>query len=135
MIDGQLIVTPEERFDNKINLGNSALPKCYGTGYSTAINNTMNLDLLLNQKLDFITKGLSAEIKGAYNTSYGFTKNVKDKWNNLCLSINLLWKIRHLVMIRRISTRILFIRSKEKIRTCNMRKLLRGHETGIWKQA
>ena len=53
VIDGQLIVTPEERFDNKINLGNSALPKCYGTGYSTAINNTMNLDLLLNQKLDF----------------------------------------------------------------------------------
>jgi len=46
VIDGQLIVTPEERFDNKINLGNSALPKCYGTGYSTAINNTMNLDLL-----------------------------------------------------------------------------------------
>ena len=77
VIDGQLIVTPEERFDNKINLGNSALPKCYGTGYSTAINNTMNLDLLLNQKLDFITKGLSAEIKGAYNTSYGFTKKRK----------------------------------------------------------
>ena len=46
VIDGKLIVTPEERFDNKINLGNSALPKCYGTGYSTAINNTMNLDLL-----------------------------------------------------------------------------------------
>ena len=77
VIDGKLIVTPEERFDNKINLGNSALPKCYGTGYSTAINNTMNLDLLLNQKLDFITKGLSAEIKGAYNTSYGFTKKRK----------------------------------------------------------
>ena len=37
----------------------------------------MNLDLLLNQKLDFITKGLSAEIKGAYNTSYGFTKKRK----------------------------------------------------------
>ena len=62
-------------------MGNSALPKCYGTGYSTAINNTMNLDLLLNQKLDFITKGLSAEIKGAYNTSYGFTKKRKGQWN------------------------------------------------------
>ncbi len=77
VIDGQLIVTPEERFHNKINLGNSALPKVYGTGYSTAIQNTMNLDLLLNQKLDFITQGLSMEVKGAYNTGYGFTKQRK----------------------------------------------------------
>ena len=28
------------------------------------------MDLVLNQKLDFITKGLSIEVKGAYNTSY-----------------------------------------------------------------
>lgn len=77
IIDGQLIATPEERFQNKINLGNSVLPKVYGTGYFTAIQNTMNLDLLVNQKLDFITKGLSVEIKGAYNTGYGFTKQRK----------------------------------------------------------
>lgn len=77
IIDGQLITTPEERFQNKINLGNSVLPKVYGTGYSTAIQNTMNLDLLVNQKLDFITKGLSVEVKGAYNTGYGFTKRRK----------------------------------------------------------
>ncbi len=74
VIDGQLIVTPGERFNNKINMGNSALPKVYGTGYFTAILNTMNLDFVLNQKLDRITKGLSVEVKGAYNTSYGFTK-------------------------------------------------------------
>ena len=35
----------------------------------------MNLDLLINQKLDFITKGLSAEIKAAYNTDYYFQKD------------------------------------------------------------
>lgn len=75
IVDGKLVMTPEERFDNKINLGNSALHKVYGTGYKSAINNTMNLDLLINQKLDFITKGLSTEIKGAYNTGYGFTKS------------------------------------------------------------
>ena len=45
--------------------------------FPVIIDNMMNLDLLLNQKLDFITKGLSAEIKGAYNTSYGFTKKRK----------------------------------------------------------
>lgn len=77
IVDGTLIVTPEERFDNKINLGNSVLPKVYGTGYFTAIQNTMNLDLLVNQKLDFITKGLSMEMKGAYNTGYEFVKRRK----------------------------------------------------------
>ncbi len=77
IVDGHLIVTPEKRFDEKINLGNSVLPKVYGTGYFTAIQNTMNLDLLVNQKLDFITKGLSMEVKGAYNTGYGFTKQRK----------------------------------------------------------
>lgn len=38
----------------------------------------MNMDLTLNQKLDFITKGLSIEIKGAYNTSYTTKRNVRE---------------------------------------------------------
>lgn len=46
----------------------------YGTGYKKATTNTMNLDLHLIQSLDFITKGLSIEVKGAYNTDYTFRK-------------------------------------------------------------
>lgn len=45
----------------------------YGKGHSRKLDNTMNLDLHLVQKLDFITKGLSVEAKGAYNTNYSVT--------------------------------------------------------------
>ncbi|WP_081713030.1 SusC/RagA family TonB-linked outer membrane protein [Bacteroides neonati] len=42
----------------------------YGKGHSNNVANTMNLDLHLVQNLNFITKGLSVEVKGAYNTDY-----------------------------------------------------------------
>lgn len=35
----------------------------YGKGYTEASQNTMNLDMDLTQKLDFITKGLSLILK------------------------------------------------------------------------
>lgn len=40
------------------------------------MSNTLNMDLLLTQKLDFLTKGLSVEVKGAYNTTYSFEKRM-----------------------------------------------------------
>lgn len=43
-------------------------------GYFQNIRNTMNMNLELTQKLDFITKGLSLSIKGAYNNDYTLTK-------------------------------------------------------------
>lgn len=43
----------------------------YGNGFMRTSNNTLNADLQLKQKLDFITKGLSFHIKGSYNS--GFT--------------------------------------------------------------
>lgn len=49
----------------------------YGNGTNNVLNNTMNLDLHLTQKLDFLTKGLSVEVKGAYNTGYTYTKKKK----------------------------------------------------------
>lgn len=30
--------------------------------------------MILDQKLDFVTKGLSLKLKGSYNSSYGTTK-------------------------------------------------------------
>lgn len=41
----------------------------YGKGYRSDLKNTMNMDVSLNQNLDFITKGLSIGVKGAYNTN------------------------------------------------------------------
>jgi TonB-linked SusC/RagA family outer membrane protein len=46
----------------------------YGLGYVNQLQNTLNLDISLSQKLDMITKGLSFKIKGAYNTFYSQTK-------------------------------------------------------------
>lgn len=50
------------------------LDSFYGKGHTKVLNNTMNIDLHLIQQLDFITKGLSIEVKGAYNSSYGLKK-------------------------------------------------------------
>ena len=46
----------------------------YGKGFQTKTTNVLNVDLALNQKLDFITKGLSVKLKGAYNSEYANTK-------------------------------------------------------------
>ena len=71
LIDGKPIAAQGRYADIKaINPFNNF----YGTGHSNALNNTMNLDLHLVQKLDFLTKGLSVEAKGAYNTGYTYTK-------------------------------------------------------------
>lgn len=50
--------------------GMSGLGLYYGYGYSEDTANTMNLDIAVEQKLDFITKGLSLNLKGAYNSVY-----------------------------------------------------------------
>uniref|UniRef100_A0AB33IYR4 TonB-dependent receptor n=2 Tax=unclassified Prevotella TaxID=2638335 RepID=A0AB33IYR4_9BACT len=42
--------------------------KYYGTGYNTTLNNVMNFDAQITQKLDFLTKGLTFHLKGAYNS-------------------------------------------------------------------
>ena len=48
----------------------------YGGGAAHSINNSLNADLILNQKLDFITKGLSFKLKGSYNSSFTINKNL-----------------------------------------------------------
>ena len=47
----------------------------FGKGYNQRIYNEINLDLSLQQKLDFLTKGLSLNIKGSYNSGYTHRKN------------------------------------------------------------
>ena len=71
IIDGKVVLTPN-RYQNL--MYSEPLSRYYGCGYSKSISNTMNLDIHLVQKLDFLTKGLSVEVKGAYNTNYTFNK-------------------------------------------------------------
>ena len=54
--------------------GVDGLSSYYGKGFQTRTTNVLNVDLALNQKLDFITKGLSVKLKGAYNSEYANTK-------------------------------------------------------------
>jgi len=62
----------------------SALPKgltkwngweyYYMTGYTNKYKTTLGMDLTINQKLDFITEGLSASVKGSYDASMTMKK-------------------------------------------------------------
>lgn len=72
MVDGHIVVSGNRYRDVRIT---QPISDYMLRGYHRKISNTMNLDLNLTQKLDFITKGLSAEVKGAYNTDYSYTKN------------------------------------------------------------
>lgn len=68
IVDGKVLKTDQNRFPGV--LISESVSRFYGHGYNHDVKNTMNMDLVLNQKLDFITKGLSVELKGAYNTAY-----------------------------------------------------------------
>lgn len=46
----------------------------YGCGYTKKYDTTLNIDLDITQKLDFITEGLSFSIKGAYDNAFSLTK-------------------------------------------------------------
>ena len=70
IVDGKLI---SNIYSNRyISIGERSCPLdyYYNYGYNVDKDNVLNLDLALEQKLDFITPGLSMNIKGAYNTNY-----------------------------------------------------------------
>ncbi|PWD98911.1 SusC/RagA family TonB-linked outer membrane protein [Marinilabilia rubra] len=56
--------------DNK----KDGLDPFYGRGYSNILNNTLNFDIDLEQKLDFVLQGLKFRTKISYNTNYRHAK-------------------------------------------------------------
>ena len=88
MVDGRYIVTSPSESDNISDIpGESALilpfptstPMAYAMSQPGAYhynNNKLQMDLVLDQKLDFITKGLSLKLKGSYNSSYQVRKEI-----------------------------------------------------------
>lgn len=54
--------------------GSDPMSAWYGKGYYKNGSNRMAVNLALTQKLDFITKGLTFSIKGAYNSNFTVTK-------------------------------------------------------------
>ena len=87
-VDGRYIVTSTAESDNINDVpGESALilpfgtstPMAYAMGQPGAYhynNNKLQMDLVLDQKLDFVTKGLSLKLKGSYNSSYQVRKEI-----------------------------------------------------------
>ncbi len=68
--DGHYIINPTEKFIPISSGATDGLSLYYNWGHTIQTSNTLNMDLQLTQKLDFITKGLSLNLKGAYNSTY-----------------------------------------------------------------
>lgn len=82
VIDGKKVVLPNGRFGN-FPMENQVLDRYYGSGFRRQLSNNMTFDLTLTQKLDFVTKGLSVEVKGSYNTDYSYIKQTNAKVETL----------------------------------------------------
>ncbi|MEY8686009.1 SusC/RagA family TonB-linked outer membrane protein [Bacteroides sp. AN502(2024)] len=79
VVDGKWVISDQDLFS----VGNYAdgLNVYYGKGYNNRTQNTLNFDFKLEQKLDFLTKGLKAHVKGAYNSGVTITKRREGRAN------------------------------------------------------
>ena len=91
-VDGKYIVNSNTTSDNYSTIEGdetpiAVLPFIGGTPMAYCMsqpgayhynNNKLQMDLVLDQKLDFITKGLSLKLKGSYNSSYATAKEIKN---------------------------------------------------------
>lgn len=74
LVNGHLIALTDEPYadnpDLRLPFVGGAGMSYYGVGYMQSSNNKLTSDVKLEQKLDFITKGLKFHIKGSYNSSF-----------------------------------------------------------------
>lgn len=68
VVDGKYIQVDDATFSQVGSGVIDGMKNFYGKGYNTSSGNTMNFDFALEQKLDFLTQGLQAHIKGSYNS-------------------------------------------------------------------
>ena len=77
IVDGKVIHSTSDYYSDGLRLPftGDVDPMTYRNGkFNNANNNKLNVDLILDQKLDFITKGLSFKMKGSYNSSFTVNK-------------------------------------------------------------
>lgn len=75
VVDGKFITTATDYSDLQLPFtGSNPMGSWYGKGFFKNGVNRMAVNLALTQKLDFITKGLSFSVKGAYNSNFSVTK-------------------------------------------------------------
>lgn len=71
IVDGKRVVSNKDYLPFT---GVDGLDSYFGKGFRSKTTNVLNLDLMFNQKLDVITKGLALRLKGSYNTIYETSK-------------------------------------------------------------
>ena len=74
IVDGKFITTATDYNDERLPFTGGTGMAYYGAGFDKTSNNKLTADLMLDQKLDFITKGLSVKLKGSYNSGFVVTK-------------------------------------------------------------
>lgn len=77
-IDNKLVYTTDDYNDISLPFTGDVDPLTYyGGGFNSSSNNRLTVDVILNQKLDDLTKGLSFRLKGSYNSSFTVNKTGK----------------------------------------------------------
>lgn len=74
LVDGKLVQTTIDYDDLKLPFTGGTGFAYYGGGFMSTSTNNLSADLALKQKLDFITKGLSFNVKGSYNSDFNVYK-------------------------------------------------------------
>lgn len=74
IVDGKRIKTDPTVIPSEMGSLADPFQGFYGMGYANSLGNTLNFDFVLDQKLDFLTKGLMATVKGSYNSGVTQTK-------------------------------------------------------------
>ena len=77
LVDNKLVYCTTDYDDQKLPFVGNAGMGYYGNGFMQTNINKIQMDLVLDQKLDFITKGLSFKAKGSYNSAYTINKQGK----------------------------------------------------------
>lgn len=77
IVDNKLVYCTADYDDQKLPFVGNAGMGYYGNGFMQTNINKIQMDLVLDQKLDFITKGLSFKVKGSYNSAYTINKQGK----------------------------------------------------------
>lgn len=74
IVDGKRIKTDQSIIPPTMGSLADPLQNFYGKGYANSLGNTLNFDIVLEQQLDFLTKGLKVALKGSYNSGVTQTK-------------------------------------------------------------
>ena len=78
IIDGKLVNSSDETYSDGLKLpftGGTGMGY-YGNGFSQTSNNSLNVDVILDQKMDFLTKGLSFKVKDLITARLQLIKSV-----------------------------------------------------------